>query len=55
MKLTDTDIGEFCVLWKQETGQNISFETAQEYAQDILALVSIATEPFTKARDEKPP
>lgn len=55
MQLTDTDIGEFCVLWKEETGQDISYETAREYAQDILGLVAIVAEPLTRAREEKPP
>lgn len=55
MQLTDTDIGEFRELWRKEVGQDISHETAREYAQDILALVSIAAEPLTRAREEKPP
>ena len=55
MKLTDTDIGQFRMLWKQETGQSISDETAREYAEDIVGLVALATEPLTKPREEKPP
>ena len=54
-QLTDADIGEFRVLWKQETGQNISLEAAGKYAQDILGLVAIVAEPLTKPREEKPP
>ncbi len=55
MQLTDTDIGEFQVLWKHETGQEISAKTAREYAEDILGLVALAAEPLTEAKDEKPP
>ena len=55
MKLTDTDIGQFRELWHQETGQDISLETARAYAEDVLCLVSLAVEPLTRAREEKPP
>ena len=55
MKLTDTDIGQFRMLWKHETGQDISLEAAGEYAEDILGLVAIVAEPLTKPREEKPP
>lgn len=54
-QLTDTDIGEFRMLWKQETGQDISPETAREYAEDVLALVAIVAQPLTRAREERPP
>lgn len=55
MKLTDTDIGEFRELWRKETGQNISDKVAREYAEDVLGLVAIVTEPLSKPREEKPP
>ena len=55
MQLTDTDIGQFRELWRKETGQTISEEVARGYAEDVLALVSIATEPLSKPREEKPP
>ncbi len=55
MTLTDADIGEFQVLWKQETGQDISAETARAYAEDVLGLVALAAEPLSKLTEEKPP
>jgi hypothetical protein len=55
MQLTDTDIGQFRALWRKETGQDISPETAREYAEDILGIVAIIAEPLTKPREEKPP
>ena len=54
-QLTDADIGEFRVLWKQETGQDISPETARDYAEDVLALVAIVARPHARAREERPP
>ncbi len=54
-QLTDADIGEFRVLWKQETGQDIPPETAREYAEDILGIVAIVAEPLTRPHEEKPP
>ena len=53
--LTDQDIGEFRELWRKETGQEIPPETAREYAEDILGIVSIVVEPLIKPREEKPP
>ncbi len=55
MKLTDTDIGQFRELWRKETGQDISEESAREYAEDVLSLVAIVMEPLCKPREEKPP
>ena len=55
MQLTDTDIGTFRELWRKETGQNISDETAREYAEDVLGLVTVVMEPLCKPREEKPP
>lgn len=55
MQLTDTDIGQFRELWRKETGENISDETAREYAGDILGLVALVVEPLSKPREEKPP
>ena len=39
--LTDDDLKEFQVLWKQEARQDIPLATAREYASDILGLVAI--------------
>ena len=55
MQLTDADIGTFRELWRKETGQDISAETAQGYAEDVLGLVSLVMEPLSKPREEKPP
>lgn len=55
ISLTTQDIGQFRELWRKETGQSISDETAREYAEDILGLVSIVTDPQGKPREEKPP
>lgn len=54
MNLTDADIGEFQVLWKEETGEDISVETARQYATSILGLVSIVVQ-RNHPREEKPP
>lgn len=40
-RLSDDSIREFQRLWKQETGQDISLETAREYAKEILGLVEL--------------
>lgn len=44
MQLTQQDIAEFKVLWKQETGKDITDAEAEQYAQDIIGLVRIVSE-----------
>lgn len=44
MQLTQQDITEFKVLWKQETGKDITDAEAEQYAQDIIGLVRIVAE-----------
>jgi hypothetical protein len=44
-KLDAKDIGEFQRIWEQETGQHISEQKAAEYAENLLALVSITFDP----------
>lgn len=41
VQLTDQDIKEFQVLWKKETGQDITPQVAAEYAGDLLGLVQL--------------
>lgn len=55
IRLDANDVAEFRELWRKETGQSISDETAREYAEDILGLVAIVTEPLIRAREEHPP
>lgn len=44
MQLTQQDIAEFKILWKKETGKDITDAEAEQYAQDIIGLVRIVAE-----------
>lgn len=45
-------LDQFRAIWKQETGQEISEETAREYARSIVELVdSVAQWKRSRARD----
>lgn len=39
--LTPEEIREFQRLWKEEIGEDISLETAEEYGQDVFELVRL--------------
>lgn len=45
MSLTDADIGEFQVLWKQHYGVDLSEPQAREYAERFLGLVELIVNP----------
>lgn len=43
--LTTEEIREFQRLWKEEIGEDISLETAEEYGQDVFELVRLVYSP----------
>lgn len=54
VELTAQDVGEFQVLWKQHTGQDISPELAREYAERLIDQIAYVVEPLLKKK-ERPP
>lgn len=54
MKLSEADSRDFQLLWKQETGQDISSETARVYAENLLGLVQLVVDPLILKREVPP-
>lgn len=56
MELTPQDIGEFRVLFKKETGKDITDEQAREYALNALHLVALVVQPESLSTcEDRPP
>lgn len=55
MNLTDADIGEFQVLWKQETKHGLPPETARDYAESLIRLVALTWRIEREYRKRDPP
>ena len=52
--LSNFDIGEFRALWLKETGQSISTEQAQKYAENLLGIVQLLAESHVSQKEEPP-
>ncbi|MFH1011691.1 MAG: hypothetical protein V1784_10720 [bacterium] len=55
MNLTDADIGEFQVLWKQGTKHDLPPETARDYAESLIRLVALTWRIEREYRKRDPP
>jgi len=55
ISLSAQDIGQFREIWRKETGDDISQETARVYAEDILGIVAFVSEPIIRHQKEIPP
>lgn len=52
IELSVQDIGEFKVLFKKETGKDITDEEARKYATSVLRLVSLVVQPESLSSDD---
>lgn len=54
-ELTDGDKREFRRLWQDATGEDITPETAEKYAHELLGLVSFVAGLGDGQKPKKPP
>lgn len=50
MKITEKAVNDFQRIWREQFGQDIPFEEAREYAEQMLTVLQVAMRPVPVGR-----